>query len=306
MPHRRMLFSKPSPEDPLRSKLFGIGSAGCNIIEGSKLPTVALTTSTADLARSHAERKFLIGADRLVGLSDPSADVVRLLPEIVGHELMDLFNNTDVAFLMSGLGGPTGSLGTSLLATVARARGALAIVLAATPFSAESQRRRELAAKVMGDVRHAATLVVEFDNDKLSSLGSNIALSRAFGILNGIMIRPVIDVSSTMSRADIASFREGLGPSNYGRFGLGLGRGDERVERAVDEAFRSPWFDFDLSRVTAAIAIYSAADPWEKEAEAILERLESKLPSAGIIWGSYPDAKLADRIRLSLLLCMRM
>lgn len=305
MPNRRIMFSSPSGEQPLRVKLFGVGSAGCNIIEGAAFPTVALTTSSADLARSHAERKFLVGADRLIGLSDPSADILRLLPSIVGHELLDLFNNTDIAFLMCGLGGPTGSLGTKLLSSVAKAKGAVTIVLAATPFSAESIRRKELASRIMSDVSSATALVVEFDNDKLSSLAPNLPLSRAFGILNSIMIRPVVDMCAAMSRSDIPVFREGLGTANHGRFGLGLGRGDERVQRAVDEALSSPWFDYDLSLATSAIAIYSSADPWDKEAARIIQLLEGRLPSASIQWGSYADPALADRIRLSLLLCRR-
>ena len=34
--------------------------------------------------------------------------------------------------------------------------------------------------------------------------------------------------------------------------------------------------------------------------------LEDRLPSASIMWGSYADPKLTDRIRLSLLLCRQM
>ncbi len=306
MPNRRIMFSSASSDHAIRPKLFGIGSAGCNIIEGATLPTIALTTSSADLARSHAERKFLLGADRLVGLSDPSADVLKLMPSIVGHELLDLFNNTDIAFMMCGLGALTGSLGTKMLCSVAKAKGALGVVLAATPFTAESIRRRELASRVMSDVSSTATLTIEFDNDKLSSLAPNIPLSRAFGLLNGIMIRPVADLCAAMSRDDLPLFREGLGVANYGRFGLGLGRGDERVGRVVGEALSSPWFDFDLSLVTSAIAIYSASDPWDKEGARILQLLEERLPSASIQWGSYADPKLTDRIRLSLLLCRQM
>ncbi|OGS43764.1 MAG: hypothetical protein A3K76_05020 [Euryarchaeota archaeon RBG_13_57_23] len=305
MPNYRVRFSQ-SPDSPIvRAKLFGIGSAGCNIIEGAPFPAVAISSSAADLARSHAERKVLVGQDRLIGISDADPDIMIRLPSIVGHELPDMFNNTEVAFMMCGLGGTSGSLGAKMLSSIARVKGTTGIVLAATPFSAESIRRREVASRALHEILSISSLCVEFDNDKLSSLGSNIPLSRAFGLLNGIMMRPVIDLSATMTRDDVPGFRQGIGDSTYARFGLGLGRGDERVERVVHEAVTSPWFDFPLINAAAAIAIFSSADPWDKEISEVLSRLEGVMPSAKLFWGAYSDASLADRIRLSLLVCTK-
>ena len=244
MPGTRFRFSGVSADQPLRVKIFGLGSAGCNIIEGVPFPTVAFSTSSADLARSHAERKLQIGPERLAGLSNTQHHVLKHLPSIAGHEVVDVLNNTDLVFLMCGLGGLSGSLGAKLFSSVAEAKGISDVVLATTPFSAESIRRRELAAKMMKELLTTTSMCIEFDNDKLSTLAPNLPISRAFSILNGIMLRPVIDVTSVMSRIDVGVLRQALGDSNYGRFGLGLGRGDERVQRAVDEAFGSPWFDY--------------------------------------------------------------
>ena len=305
MPNSRFRFSGNADDQPLRVKLFGLGSAGCNMIEGVPFPTVAFSTSSADLARSHAERKLQLGPDRLVGVANTQHHILKHLPSIAGHEVVDVLNNTDVAFLFCGLGGLSGSLGARLFSSVAEAKGTVDIVLATTPFSAESIRRRELAAKMLKELLDSSTLCIEFDNDKLSSLAPNMPISRAFSLLNGIMLRPVIDLTSVMSRIDVGLLRQALGDSSYGRFGLGLGRGDERIERAVDEAFGSPWFDYPLSEVKAALAVYSSSDPWDKELAEILAMLEAKLPSARIVSGSYKDISLKDRIRLSLLLCSK-
>jgi len=305
MPALVARFSKSPDRLPLRVKLIGIGSAGCNIIEGAPFPTVAFTTSSSDIARSHADRKFAIGQDRLIGLSDPSSSVLKQMPEIVGHEIPDLFNNTDLVFLMCGLGGLTGSLGAKLVSSVARAKGVAAIAHVASPFSAESFRRREVASQAFSELLSSTSLCLEFANDKLSSLGSNIQLSRAFSILNGIMLRPAIDLSSAMSREDIPTFRQLVGEATRARFGLGLARGDERVQRVVQEALSSPWFDFDVKGSRTAIAVYSASDPWDREAERILSNLEAVMPDTSILWGQYSDQTLGERIRLSLVLCRK-
>ena len=267
------------------------------------MPTIAFSTSEADLARSTAERKFRMSPERLTGLSGPESAVVKLLPSIAGHEMLDLFNNTDMAFLMSGLGGATGSLGTKIFSLVARAKNVPSVSLVTCPFSAESIRRREVAEGSLNALIKNSDLCLVFDNDKLSSLAPNLLLSRAFGLLNGIMMRPVRDMCSTIGRPDLQTFRQAVDGSEYARFGLGLARGDERIDRVVGEAFSSPWFDYDVSVATAAIAFYCAADPWDKEAEAIVTRVEERVPSARLLWGTYGDASLGERIRLSLILC---
>ena len=107
MPNTRTGFSQGPDPQRIRVKLFGVGSAGCNIIEGAPYPRIAFSSSSADIARSHADRKILVSQDRLVGLSDSNPDVLKQIQEVVGHELFDMFNNTEIAFLMCGLGGLT-------------------------------------------------------------------------------------------------------------------------------------------------------------------------------------------------------
>ncbi len=303
MVDRRTRLSQFQSDQPLRAKVFGLGSAGCNMVEGIPFQTVAFSTSAADMERSHAERKVLMGQDRLMGAAHSGPSVLKRVPEIAGHEVVDLFNNTDIAFMMCGLGGFTGSFGTKLFTQVARSKGTADIVLAATPFSAESQRRRELATTILGEVRRSSCLCIEFSNDRLSDLAPNLPISRAFGLLNGIMLRPVMDMCATMSRMDVRILGQVVGDATSARFGLGLARGDDRVTKVVSEALSSPWFDFRLEESRVALAVYSASDPWDKEAERIVDALGSRLPEAAVLWGSYADPSLGERIRLSLVLC---
>jgi len=305
MPPKVLRFSGLARDQPLRVKLFGVGSAGCSIIDNSQLPTVALSTSSDDLARSHAQRKVLVGPDRLVGIASVRHGLLKHLSSAVGHEILDMFNNTDLAFLMCGLGGLTGSLGSQVLASVCSAKGIPCIAITATPFSAESIRRREMASKAIEGLLKSSTLCLDFDNDKLSSLAPNMPLSRVFAVMNSIMMRPALDLLSSIPRSEVSLLVQALGDSNYGRFGLGLGRGDERVERAVAEAMDSPWFDFPLSDAGAAVVVYSSADPWDREAERIIELTGARLPGATIAFGSYADPMLNDRIRVSAIVARK-
>lgn len=296
-------FSQAPDSQRARVKLIGLGSAGCNMIQGSQLPTVAFSTSSSDLDRSHSDRKILMGQDRLIGLAQTSHSVLKHLPSVIGHDVVDVLNNTDLAFLMCGLGGVSGSLGLRLFSSIARSKGSLDIVLAATPFSVESVHRREFSAKILTEILGSSVLCIEFDNDKLSELAPNLPMSRAFTLMNGIMMRPVLDMCAVTSQTDLGVMRQVIGTSTYGRFGLGLARGDDRIEKVVAESLSSPWFDYDIAEATGAIAIYSSADTWENEISKIIAALEGRLVRANLVFGSYSDQTLGDRIRLSVVLC---
>lgn len=298
-------FVSPADGQTVRAKVFGLGSAGCNMIEGVPFPKVAVSTSSTDLDRVPSDRRVLIGQDRLVGIYSSDKEVIKHLPSVAGHEVVDVFNNTDLAFLMCGLGGVSGSLGAKVFSSVAQSRNVMDIVLAATPFSAESARRRDFATRMLKELRDSSTLCIGFGNDQLSTLAPHMPMSRAFKLMNGIMARPILDLCASLPKTEMSRFKRTIGGASSGSFGLGIGRGDDRVERTVSEALSSPWFDFDLSEVTCAVAVCSSSDPWDKELDGIVSLLEHRVSSASLVLGSYADPSLEDRIRLSLVLCRK-
>ena len=112
-----------------------------------------------------------------------------------------------------------------------------------------------------------------------------------------------MDLCSAMTRSDVGLLKHVVGGATHAKFGLGLSRDDDRSRKVVEEAVSSPWFDYPLEEVKAAVVIYSSSDPWQKEADDICSQLVSKLPSATIAFGSYADSALKDRTRLSLVIC---
>jgi cell division protein FtsZ len=285
---------------PVRVKVFGVGSAGCSMVDSLPFLRVAVSSSPSDLERSGAERKVAVGQATLSAAGDVAPSVIRHAHSVVPHELYDIFNNTDLAFLMTGLGGFTGSKGSVLLSSIAQAKSVPTVALVAMPFSAESARRRESADMALERLMRSSDVCIRFDNDELSSLAPHMPISRAFSLLNGIMQRPVIDLCAVMSREEFPILVEAAKGSDAGRFGLGLSRGDERVQKVVAEALSSPWFSRPLSEASSAMAVYSSADPWDKELENLMDAAEPMLPGAKTLWGSYADPGLGERIRLSV------
>jgi cell division protein FtsZ len=303
MAGRNVTFSQFRGDEPVRAIMVGIGSAGCNMIAHSPVPCVAFSSSQADLDRTEAEEKVLISPQKLVGLAQTDLSVIRQMPSVVADEIRIPVTDIDVMFAMAGLGGLTGSVGAAVVSSFARASGVFCVAMTAGPFSAESERRRSLAEMYSRRIAADVDLMIEFSNDSLSDMAPNLPMSRAFAVMNGIMHRPVIDLLSAGTRKDVRVLRATIGEAVRGRLGLGLARGDERVSRVVGEALSSPWFDFDPEEAEAAVVVYSAADPWDREFGEIVELLQARLGEVRMIHGSYSDVGLGDKIRLSLVLC---
>ena len=138
-------FSQFRGDDPIRAKMVGVGSAGCNMLERAPMPSVAFSSSQADLDRSKAEDKVLISPQKLVGLAQTDPSIIKKMPSVVSDEVGVPVRDSDIMFLMAGLGGLTGSVGVAVLSSFIRANGLMSVALVASPFGAESERRRRLA-----------------------------------------------------------------------------------------------------------------------------------------------------------------
>ena len=97
---------------PLRVRIVGVGGAGCHTIEHisrtdlGSMP-VALVHTHARILRDHScPNKLLIGMNRTHGLgSGGDADLARVMAEEAGVDLMEMVHDTDLLFIVAGLGG---------------------------------------------------------------------------------------------------------------------------------------------------------------------------------------------------------
>ena len=90
-------------------------------------------------------------------------------------------------------------------------------------------------------------IVITYSNDSLLKIAPNLPLRKAFGAMDIIMMAPVIELANALTMEDLLQVRSDFGACKHVRAGIGISSGLDRELRAVDEAFTSPWFDFDVS-----------------------------------------------------------
>src|SRR3990167_4519890 len=136
-----------------RIKVVGIGGAGGKIVgrmmEGDRMRGVefiSVNTDAQDLDRVSAHKKIYIGRALTRGLgAGMNPEVGKQATEENRSEIGEALDGADVVFVTAGMGGGTGTLGSSVVAEIAKEKGILTLAMVTKPFSFEGSQRMTIA-----------------------------------------------------------------------------------------------------------------------------------------------------------------
>ena len=142
---------EPEVETFARIRVVGIGGSGKNAINHmieSKVRGVefiAINADAQDLHRSLAKRKIHIGKNLTRGLgTGMNPELGKRAAEETRQEIQEALSGSDMVFITCGMGGGTGTGGSSIIAKIAKEVGALVIAIVTKPLSFEGAQRREI------------------------------------------------------------------------------------------------------------------------------------------------------------------
>lgn len=285
-----------------RIKVVGIGGAGCNIVADSQLDAVGVCKADEGMTEVRVQKKCVLTREHVKLFRTTSP---QMFPAIGGNLRSGMFSSigeADIMFLFTGLGGETGSNVTPALANISRRHCKLVVVSAAIPFSVEGGERKHLAAASLDRVLEHSDMVISYSNDSLLKIAPNLPLRKAFSAMDIIMMAPVVELAGALTVEDLVQIRSDFGSCKHVRAGIGIAGGGDRELRAVEEAFSSPWFDFDLASVRSALVIAAAEVMDERLADKIAKDVSYRLPNARVRFASRTDPELGDKVRVVLLL----
>jgi cell division protein FtsZ len=183
----------------------GIGGGGCNFVHrisgmGIKgVTTIAINTDRLHLEMVDADRKLLIGKDRVHGTGCGSdAGLGRLCMQDAAGTLAEVLGTHDVVFIVAGLGGGTGTGGAPLAARIAKESGAIVVGVAFMPFKGE-RTRRATAQSGLEDFRRMSDAVMVMENDRLLTLAPDLPIGEAFSMMDKLIAERISGVLEMMS-----------------------------------------------------------------------------------------------------------
>ena len=235
-------------------KLIGVGGAGANAVDRLKMENLdrlqlaVINTDLKALGTSPVQDKILIGAALTRGLSaggDP--ELGRKAAEADVDKIAEIVRDTDLIFIVAGLGGGTGSGAAPIVAQVAAEAGAVVIAFVTLPFSFEGGRRSRQAEEGLAELRRVCDAVIPLSNDVLLQEGTEqTSVLDSFSRADEWIGRGVKSIWGLLSRTglinvDFATMRQ-VFQHKGGKtlFGLGVGTGEDPAAAALEDLKNCP------------------------------------------------------------------
>ncbi|MCX6650078.1 MAG: cell division protein FtsZ [Methanomassiliicoccales archaeon] len=242
--------------------VIGCGGGGCNSIHRlnnigiEAATTIVINTDQRSLKATNCPNRLLLGAEFTKGLGTGGRpDIGEECALNAAPMLSKIFQGVDLTFIITGLGGGTGTGASPVVADIARRSGSMVISIATTPFSFEGAGRRNIAMKGLKRLRESSNSLLVLDNDRLLGMVDNLPVEQGLGIIDQLiseLIKGTVDALTTPSLinldfADLRTIMEQGGVSTilYGE--------NADPEAVVRDAIENPLLDVDIKGGTGAL-----------------------------------------------------
>lgn len=291
--------------------VIGAGGAGNNCVSrltemGVKgANTVAINTDAKHLSITQASDKVLIGRELTRGLGAGGyPDVGKRAAEESERDLRKMLEGVDMVYLVTGLGGGTGTGSTPVLARIAKEMGAITIGCATMPFRIEGARMGK-AEDGLYQLRQVCDTVMVIENDRLLKIAGDLPLQQAFGVADNLISTIIKGVTETISQPslvnlDYADVKTIMHSGGVAAVGFGESDTKNRAEEAVIKAMTNPLLEVNYEGGTGALVhITGGSDLKLDEVNLIGEYVSKQLdPDAQVIWGARINPDFKGKLRV--------
>jgi len=264
-----------------------------------------LNTDALHLSITKTDEKLLIGKELTRGLG--CGGYPKKGREAAKESLTDLkkaVSNSDMVFVLAGMGGGSGTGSIPVVAHLGKETGAVVIAVVTMPFEAE-KARIDKAEFGLQELREVADTVIVLDNNRLVDIAGQLPMEQAFAVANELvatMIKGIVetitlpslinldyaDVSSIMKNGDVAVI------------GIGEDNSSSRVDAAVQQALTHPLLDVDYRGATGALVHITCGPDLKLEEFDNIGRMvtENLSPEAQVIIGARVSKDFQGRVRV--------
>lgn len=295
--------------------VIGVGGGGGNAVANMMrsgvqgVDFIVANTDAQALKSSISDQRVQLGRTATQGLgAGAEASVGRAAAVESLDEINRALEGAHMCFIAAGLGGGTGTGAAPIIAAAARAKGILTVGVVTKPFGFEGRRRAAAADAGIAELeKHVDTLIV-IPNQNLFRIASpSTTFREAFKMADDVLEQGVRSISDlivmpgiiNLDFADVRSVMEARGKA---MLGTGEATGTDRAVRAAEFAISNPLLDGTVKGAKGLIvSITGGEDMLLMEIDEAANHIKELVdPEADIIWGSAFDAKLAGRIRVSI------
>jgi len=276
----------------VKISVIGVGGCGGNIInsiclENLGIKTIALNTDSQAIKNSMADVAVVVGKKKTAGLgAGANIEVGEAAVRENMEEILDLVKGDDMVFIIAGMGGGTGTKGSSIIAEALKATETSVVSFATLPFFFEGQGRLKKAQYGVSQLKASSDALICVNNQKLISKlkGKNLGIKEGFRIIDKVLVSGIKTILRLISEeqdinVDFADIKTTLSKGGSVVIGEAEAFGDNRSSLVVESLFAN-----ELSGMgpieTAKAAILSISGPSDlgfEEAAAAADAIHRKM-----------------------------
>jgi len=221
-----------------------------------------------------------------------------------------LETGTKMIFITAGMGGGTGTGAAPVIAQLAREMDILTIAVVTLPSVKEGRLRYEQAIDGIKRLQRYCDSLLVISNENLHKVYGDLPAREAFAQADNIVAAAVKGCAEIITlhgniNIDFADVNTVLRESGVFIMGTGFAEGENRAMRAAEEALKSPLLDSnDIYGTENILLNITSGDDEVRMGEIgdIIDYLQNAAgDNANIIWGNGYDAKLGNKISVTVI-----
>jgi len=272
--------------------VFGVGGAGGNAVSHmveSGVEDVYYCIANTDVAalrkKDRSKIKCIqIGRKTTKGRgagNDPS--VGKASAEENRDDIAAQLEGVSMLFVTAGMGGGTGTGAAPIVASVAKEMGILTIGVVTKPFGFEGTSKMSQAIAGISEMKKYVDALIVIPNERLRNLKNlKITLKNAFGEVDNVLCRAVLGVIRLLHgegymNVDFADVCTTLRDSGIAHMAIGNGKGDKKLDDALDEVLNSPLLETSIDGARRGLVNISVPNSFSlEEYDGIMDDIAKK------------------------------
>ena len=236
-------------------KVIGVGGGGGNAVstmyKKEMIKGVSFLLCNTDeqaLNNSPVPNKITLGPSITKGLG--AGNKPEMAKEAAEESTTEVLNaltsdDTEMVFITAGMGGGTGTGAAPIVGKIARDAGKLTVGIATIPFKFEGRRKILRALEGVRRLQESVDALLVVNNEKLIEIYGKKTVSEAFQLADNTLSNAARSISDIINTAGIVNMdfndvKTTLKDSGVAVISSGMGKGNNRLKMALEEALTSP------------------------------------------------------------------
>ena len=236
-------------------KVIGVGGGGGNAVstmyKKEMIKGVSFLLCNTDeqaLNNSPVPNKITLGPSITKGLG--AGNKPEMAKEAAEESTTEVLNaltsdDTEMVFITAGMGGGTGTGAAPIVGKIARDAGKLTVGIATIPFKFEGRRKILRALEGVRRLQESVDALLVVNNEKLIEIYGKKTVSEAFQLADNTLSNAARSISDIINTAGIVNMdfndvKTTLKDSGVAVISSGMGKGNNRLKVALEEALTSP------------------------------------------------------------------